>query len=87
MIDDSDREPRYKGGTLNCIRNGIGVYKYPIGGNGLYQYDGPWMNSRKVTSAADPRGKFNVKGLSQVTAEFINGEITGKGDISDYNNL
>jgi hypothetical protein len=68
-------EPHYKGEVLNCVRNGRGSYRYEIGGNGLFVYDGLWMNGQKN----GPHGKFTVKGAHQVTGDFREGEITGFG--------
>jgi hypothetical protein len=68
-------EPHYKGEVLNCVRNGRGSYRYEIGGNGLFVYDGPWLNGQKN----GPHGKFTVKGAHQVTGNFSDGEITGFG--------
>jgi hypothetical protein len=31
---------RYKGEILQCIRQGNGVYEYPLGGNGMFKYEG-----------------------------------------------
>ena len=68
-------EPHYKGEVLNCVRNGRGSYRYEIGGNGLFVYDGPWINGQKN----GPHGRFTVKGAHQVTGDFRDGEITGFG--------
>ena len=70
-----DIEPHYRGEVLNCIRNGKGSYKYEIGGNGLFIYDGQWSQGHKKGSG----GKFTMKGIHQVTGDFSDGEITGHG--------
>lgn len=73
MTDDV--EPHYKGEFLNCVRNGRGSYRYEIGGNGLFNYDGQWSQGHKNGSG----GKFTMKGIHQVTGDFRDGEITGHG--------
>lgn len=75
MVNIADEEPRYKGDVLNCIRNGNGSYKYEIGGNGLFSYDGPWVNGSKSGLS----GKFTMKGMHQITGNFDGGEISGHG--------
>ena len=71
----TDVESQYKGQILNCIRHGNGTYKYEVGGNSLFVYDGPWLQGRKDGT----KGKFTMKGVHQITGDFKGGEITGHG--------
>ena len=84
IIDETNKESyeneiRYRGGTKTAgIRSGQGLYKYPHGGNGLFQFRGEYQDGIKH-ELDQGNGTFTVKGLLQYTGQFDGGEITGKG--------
>lgn len=71
----NDKEARYKGEILNCIRNGKGSYKYPYGGNDIFQYHGNWNMGVKD----DTESTFTAKEMFTYKGQFTDGEITGFG--------
>ena len=74
-----ENEIRYRGGTKTAgIRSGQGLYKYPHGGNGLFQFKGEYQDGIKH-ELDQGTGTFTIKGLLQYTGQFDGGEITGKG--------
>jgi hypothetical protein len=70
-----DKVARYTGKVKNCLRDGMGTYKFSHGGNDCFQYEGTW--TKGVRQGHD--GHFTVSGYSQYTGDFANGEITGVG--------
>ena len=84
VIDETNKESyeneiRYRGGTKTAgIRSGQGLYKYPHGGNGLFQFRGEYQDGIKH-ELEQGTGTFTVKGLLQYKGQFDGGEITGKG--------
>lgn len=74
----NDKEARYKGEVLNCIRNGKGTYKYPYGGNDMFQYSGNWNMGVKHDNNNES-SSFTAEGLFSYQGQFSDGEITGYG--------
>ncbi|CAD5115533.1 unnamed protein product [Dimorphilus gyrociliatus] len=62
---------RYRGETLNLLRNGFGVYQYE---NEFYRYEGEWKDGMK-----HGHGKLIMKDGSFYEGEFSKGEIEGHG--------
>ena len=62
----NEKEPRYRGDIVDCTRHGKGIYKYPLGGQDMISFSGPWKYGIKEGA----NGQFIIKGLSIFTGDF-----------------
>jgi hypothetical protein len=46
-MSETDKQARYQGGILNCIKHGSGSYIYP---GEVFQYDGEWFDKYVYTA-------------------------------------
>ena len=75
-LRESGDDARYRGQTKDTVRHGTGTFTFDVGGNALFTYVGPWQKGAKHGDG----GTFCVNGLSTYSGQFLDGEITGRGE-------